>query len=107
MNFVVDCAATALAGTPLTGPEGWRARLELGFARREERTVMVRNRSLGPLRVQRPFYPAPDECQVYVLHPPGGLVAGDRLEIHIHSDADARVLLTTPGAGRVYRGGDA
>jgi urease accessory protein len=104
VNVVLDLSRADL---PRAAAQGWRARLELGFARREERTVMVRNRSLGPLRVQRPFYPAPDECQVYVLHPPGGLVAGDRLELHIDCDADARVLLTTPGAGRVYRGGDA
>lgn len=92
---------------PLAVPEGWCARLELGFARRGERTALVRNRSLGPLRVQRPFYPVPGECQVYVLHPPGGLVVGDRLDLDIDCAADARVLLTTPGAGRVYRGGDA
>lgn len=104
MNAVLD---PSRADPPRAAAQGWRARLELGFARRAARTVMVRNRSLGPLRVQRPFYPAPDECQVYVLHPPGGLVAGDRLELHIDCDADARVLLTTPGAGRVYRGGDA
>ncbi|MGD9983476.1 MAG: urease accessory protein UreD [Porticoccaceae bacterium] len=104
MNAVLDLSR---ADPPRAAAQGWRARLELGFARRAARTVMVRNRSLGPLRVQRPFYPAPDECQVYVLHPPGGLVAGDRLELHIDCDAGARVLLTTPGAGRVYRGGDA
>ena len=104
MNVAV---APSVAGPPIAADQGWRARLELGFARREERTVMVRNRNLGPLRVQRPFYPAPGECQVYVLHPPGGLVVGDRLDLHIDCGVDARVLLTTPGAGRVYRGGEA
>ncbi|MGE3297982.1 MAG: urease accessory protein UreD [Porticoccaceae bacterium] len=107
MDSLVDLPATALARTPVAGSEGWRARLELGFARRGDRTALVRNRNLGPLRVQRPFYPAPDECQVYVLHPPGGLVAGDRLELDIDCAPGARVLLTTPGAGRVYRGGHA
>ena len=104
MNAVL---APSVAGPPLAADQGWRARLELGFAQRGERTVMVRNRSFGPLRVQRPFHPAPGECQVYVLHPPGGLVAGDRLDLHIDAGTDARVLLTTPGAGRVYRGGEA
>ena len=88
-------------------PQSWHARLELGFARRGDRTALVRNRNLGPLRVQRPFYPVPGECQVYVLHPPGGLVVGDQLDIDIDCAPGARALLTTPGAGRVYRGGEA
>lgn len=86
-------------------PAGWAARLELGLARRGERTALVRNRSLGPLRVQRPFYPTSAECHLYVLHPPGGLVAGDSLDIAVECGADTRVLCTTPGAGRAYRGG--
>lgn len=95
------------SGAVLLSPQSWRARLELGFARRGDRTALVHNRNLGPLRVQRPFYPVPGECQVYVLHPPGGLVVGDRLDIDIDCAPGARALLTTPGAGRVYRGGEA
>lgn len=94
------------SGAVALSPQSWRARLELGFARRGDRTALVHNRNLGPLRVQRPFYPVPGECQVYVLHPPGGLVAGDRLDIDIDCAPGARALLTTPGAGRVYRGGE-
>jgi urease accessory protein len=104
VNAVFDLSR---ADQPRAAAQGWRARLELEFARRGDRTARVRNRNLGPLRVQRPFYPAPDECQVYVLHPPGGLVAGDRLDLDIDCASGARVLLTTPGAGRVYRGGHA
>jgi Urease accessory protein UreH len=92
--------------TPQPAP-GWAARLELALARRGERTALVRNRSLGPLRVLRPFYPTPAECHLYVLHPPGGLVAGDSLDIAIECGADTRVLCTTPGAGRAYRGASA
>ena len=102
VNAALDPSAIAPART-----DGWHARLELGFARRGERTALVHNRNLGPLRVQRPFYPAPGECQVCVLHPPGGLVAGDSLDIAVDCAADTRVLLTTPGAGRVYRGANA
>ena len=97
----------SLVQAPSPTTAGWAARLELVLARRGERTALVRNRSLGPLRVQRPFYPRPDECHVYVLHPPGGLVAGDRLDIDIRCERDARALFTTPGAGRAYRGGSA
>lgn len=101
VNAALDSVATANADG-----DGWHARLELGFARRGERTALLHNRNLGPLRVQRPFYPAPGECHVCVLHPPGGLVAGDRLDIAVDCAAGTRVLLTTPGAGRVYRGGN-
>lgn len=99
----VNSAVTA----PFPTAAGWTARLELVLARRNQRTALLRNRNRGPLRVQRPFYPAPGECHLYVLHPPGGLVAGDRLELDIACEADTRVLLTTPGAGRAYRGGSA
>jgi len=59
----------------------------------------------GPLQVQRAFYPeGADLCHVYVLHPPGGLVAGDSLEVNVRVDLGARVLMTTPAAGKVYRG---
>jgi urease accessory protein len=66
----------------------------------------VREREhLGPLQVQRAFYPeGPELCHLYLLHPPGGLVAGDRLNVFIDVDAGARALVTTPAAGKVYRG---
>lgn len=82
--------------------EGWSASLELVAAQRGGRTVLSRNRHCGPLRVQRPFYPEGGICHVYVLHPPGGLVAGDELDIGVHCESDSQLLLTTPSAGRVY-----
>src|SRR5690606_5313795 len=58
----------------------------------------------GPLRLQRPFYPeGPDCAHLYILHPPGGLVSGDDLRIDVHAASGASALLTTPGAGRIYR----
>lgn len=82
--------------------QGWSASLKLVAARRGERTVLSRNAHSGPLRVQRPFYPEGEVCHVYVLHPPGGLVAGDELDIRVHCDSGSQLLLTTPSAGRVY-----
>lgn len=88
------------------GPDnhaGWCASLALGFAREGERTVLRERRHVGPLRVQRPFYPeGPAACHVYVLHPPGGVVGGDRLDIAGTVDAGASALLTTPAAGKFY-----
>lgn len=52
--------------------------------------------------VQRPFYERDGTCQVYVLHPPGGVVGGDELELGATLGAGARALLTTPAASKIY-----
>ncbi len=84
--------------------DGWRASLQLGFERRGARSVCHQRRHFGPLRVQRPFYPEGEEvCHVYVLHPPGGVVGGDVLEITVELNRAAAALLTTPAAGKFYR----
>ncbi|MDP9665324.1 UNVERIFIED_ORG: urease accessory protein [Pseudomonas cremoricolorata] len=53
--------------------------------------------------MQRPFYPEGAPCHVYVLHPPGGIVAGDRLELDISLEPGSHALLTMPGASKFYR----
>ncbi len=86
------------------GQSGWRARLSMEFERRGSRTVLTDLKHVGPLLVQRPFYPQRDgACHVYVLHPPGGLVGGDRLYITATVGPAGRALLTTPAAGKLYR----
>ncbi|WP_339801599.1 urease accessory protein UreD [uncultured Marinobacter sp.] len=87
----------------------WAASLDLGFVNREEglRTVtrLARARHMGPLRVQRPFYPEGKNgcCHVYLLHPPGGLVSGDALSISATVGERAQALLTTPAAAKLYK----
>ena len=61
-----------------------------------------------PLAVQRPFYPdgpgaQGGACHVYLLHPPGGVVGGDALDIVVNAGAGSRALVTTPAAGKLYR----
>jgi len=92
---------TAFAGESTLS--NWRARLELGFEKRQDRTVLARRKRYGPLAVQRPFYPEAGTCHVYILHPPGGVVGGDELSIEVTVDEGAKALLTTPGASKYYR----
>ncbi|MCB2261408.1 MAG: urease accessory protein UreD [Candidatus Thiosymbion ectosymbiont of Robbea hypermnestra] len=83
--------------------DGWFAKLDLGFECRAGRTVLASGRRHGPLCVQRPFYPEGDACHLYLLHPPGGVVGGDRLELDARVGERAHALLTTPGATKFYR----
>ena len=82
----------------------WNARLEFGLRKKSDKTTLCRYRHLGPLYVQKPFYPEGDEYpHVYLLHPPGGIVSGDNLEISVDVGESSGGLLTTPGASRIYR----
>jgi urease accessory protein len=87
------------------GAEDWHAQLRLELERRDGRTILARSTHEGPLRVQRPFYPEGKDgpCHIYVLHPPGGVVSGDRLLVDVRAGEGSEVLLTTPGATKLYR----
>jgi urease accessory protein len=83
---------------------GWRGQLALRYERRAKRTVLAERRHRGPILVQKPFYPeGEDICHSIVLHPPGGIVGGDELELDACLLPGASVLLTTPGATKWYR----
>ena len=82
----------------------WQAYLNLSFAKRKRGIRLVASEHEGPLYVQKAFYPEGDHCaHCYLLHPPGGLVTGDKLSINITSQEHSHALITTPGAGRVYK----
>ena len=81
---------------------GWRADINLTFEAGLRNTI-VRRTHFGPLSMQRPFYPEPDVCHVYLLHPPGGVVGGDELNISVAVKAGAAALITAPGAMKYYR----
>ena len=84
--------------------DDWIARLDLEFHSSGGRTALVKNHHYGPLCVQKPFYPeGHDLPHVYLIHPPGGIVSGDRLDISIRLNSGSQSLITTPGAGRFYR----
>jgi urease accessory protein len=81
----------------------WHARLQLDYTLESARTV-ARFRHSGPLRILQSLYPEGDGiCHNVLVHPPGGLVGGDTLEIAIQGASGSQALITTPGATRFYR----
>ncbi len=95
--------SAAAGAVPPVSAGGWEARLRLRYGPRAGRTVPVSRSHRGPLVVQRPFHPEGPVCHQYLLHPPGGLVGGDRLHLQATVESGARVLLTTPAATKCYR----
>ena len=82
----------------------WGARLDLEFSNSNNKTILSHRKHYGPLQVQKPFYPELNgTCHVYILHPPGGVVGGDRLNICVDVNSNAHALITTPAAGKFYR----
>lgn len=83
---------------------GWKAKLHLKFVEENHKTILKQRSHQGPLQVQKAFYPEINgACHVYILHPPGGVVGGDSFDIKIEVDPNAKVLVTTPAAGKFYR----
>jgi urease accessory protein len=81
----------------------WQARLSLDYTREGERSV-ARFRHDGPLRILQSLWPEGDGiCHNVLVHPPGGLVAGDTLQVEVRAGAGSHGLVTTPGASRFYR----
>jgi urease accessory protein len=99
-----DCNRPTLPSESTHG--AWHANLRLRFIDDNGTTRLTERIHRGPLRVQKALYPeGPRTCHVIVVHPPGGIVAGDRLELDLHLDAGAEVLATSPGAAKWYRSG--
>lgn len=96
-------SSTDGVGDPDPSP-GWRARLNLAYAERGGRTMPVERRHEGPLRVLRHDVDEAGTLTHVLVHPPGGIAAGDALSIDIDLAPRSRVLLTSVGAAKWYRG---
>ena len=81
----------------------WHAKLDLDYRLQTGRTV-VRHMHTGPLRILQSLYPEGQGiCHNVIVHPPGGLVGGDTLDLRFKVGPGAHALVTTPGATRFYR----
>ena len=81
----------------------WHAQLRLDYTREGGRSV-ARFAHDGPLRILQSMWPEGDGvCHNVLVHPPGGLVGGDTLQVEVDLAAGSHGLVTTPGASRFYR----
>ena len=81
----------------------WQGHLSLKYRLDGERTTAL-DRHHGPLRVLQRLYPESERvCHHVLVHPPGGIVGGDVLDIDLHMASGSHALITTPGATRFYR----
>lgn len=84
--------------------KSWHGSLELVYADRANTTQVIRDRANAPLKIQRPFYPEnPDICHSVILHTAGGFVGGDILTLNLHLQPNAKALITTAAASKIYR----
>jgi urease accessory protein len=83
----------------------WRAELKLDYTRESQGSV-ARYLHQGPLRILQSLYPEGNQiCHNVLVHPPGGLVGGDTLDIQVSVAKGAHGLVSTPGATRFYKSG--
>lgn len=81
----------------------WNASLTLDYTLQAQRSVLHFQHE-GPLRILQSLYPEGDAiCHNTLVHPPGGLVGGDTLNICASVGSGAHAVATTPGATRFYR----
>jgi len=82
----------------------WHGHLSLDYRRDAAGGTTALDRHQGPLRVLQRLYPeGPAICHHVLVHPPGGIVGGDQLEIDARLAEGTHALITTPGATRFYR----
>ncbi|QBZ82450.1 Urease accessory protein UreD [Hydrogenovibrio crunogenus] len=82
---------------------GWKGFLSFTFVNQKSKTVVKDKQHFGPLVLQRPYYQELNRPTVLVIHPPGGIVGGDQLEVIVRFGLEAKGLVSTPAATKFYR----
>ncbi|RGE42971.1 urease accessory protein UreD [Comamonas testosteroni] len=81
----------------------WHAKLALNYAQSAGKSSVQFTHD-GPLRILKSLYPeGAGICHNVLVHPPGGLVGGDVLDIDVQVAEGAHALVTTLGATRFYK----
>lgn len=98
--IVTSCVDDVPSDSPSNHP--WLASLSLAFSGTDHGT-RLRFLHEGPLRIQKALYPeGRDCCHAVIVHPPGGIAAGDRLVLDIDVSATSHAVVTTPSATKWY-----
>ncbi|MFT4712156.1 MAG: urease accessory protein [Candidatus Azotimanducaceae bacterium] len=103
MTFAPEPHTEFSSDANVSTQDSWVGKLELEFKSEGSKTRLTHSLHQGPLRVQRAFQETDGSCHVYLLHPPGGVVAGDVLDISVLAEMASHCVLTTPAAGKFYR----
>ncbi|MYU20897.1 urease accessory protein UreD [Streptomyces sp. SID8352] len=99
----------AHAGAPRTLGPGSPAKvgiLDLGFARRGDRTELVERYQKAPLEIMRPLHvdpSLPGMAVTYVMATGGGVAQADRYRQDLRCGPGTEALFTTQAATKVYR----
>jgi urease accessory protein len=88
----------------------WQATLHGSVELRGDKSQLVLSEHSGPLRLQKALWPEgsrrTDPVHLLMIHPPGGIAGADGLSVRFDIGDDSHALITTPGAGKWYRGLD-
>jgi urease accessory protein len=92
-----------MGASPLEAGSGWQARAWLELERSDgDLRVRHQGGASAPLKWQRASHHGDGFLELPLLHTAGGLVGGDRLELAVRSRQQARALLTSVAAQKVY-----
>ncbi|WP_291424770.1 urease accessory protein UreD [Deinococcus sp.] len=75
--------------------------LDLHFARRGQKTVLLRDLQKAPLMIVRPFELPCGTLMVFIVNPTGGVLGGDHSEIRVTVGEGATVVILTQSATRL------
>lgn len=97
----------ASCGHEFTSLRHWSAQLSAICQVRRGKSVLTQLNFQGPLNLKALLYPEAEHhgvlpAEAIVLHPPGGLVSGDELNLALSAEAGAHLVVTTPAATKVY-----